>query len=511
MNKNSLFKKITTFCLCLVLTLPILAACGNKNNDSDNNNNTTPASFELANTTIANFESYTAIGVNEFDSDASASTVATENYAGSSKKHKRKLVGIKNNCQVEDLVIKNSQNQTIEQTWSITAFFAFNNFTIVEYSNSDNAQYSEYKLSITTNSNTKQYVIDNNSGKIYLLNDSNIEKGLCFDITNGYGRDYGLDGFESDNALFLPVSDGEDSTIYKLSIENNNLKIQEIIKNSAFDFNPKTMFVDKFGNLFLESATNDTSGGGGNSGLLSSNNKTLSTAINYASDFNGGCIIKANGQIAVLDADVALGQNGIAYTYIRDGFGGNATFKKSTESGDFIECQTSISSFYTARKTYIEKRNLIKKVGNIEYYAGKTYKKVFQNDEGNSGISVEIEYNYVYKIVWENEDNYTFEPIKISDLSHAIFTKVDSAANENGIFFRFSSKIMFFDYATESVTEVVSNYIFSSLASDNLGNIVFTALNSNMQTVTGVIKNDGSIDTSVSESEYKVLYIAPLN
>lgn len=518
MNKNFI-KKLLTIGLCFAFSFTLFCACKvNSGNDDGSQPKADTETFELANTTIENFETFSALGVSEYE--PTVSTSANVAYAETSTK-KLKLVGIINDV-IQELKFIYENKEQANQSWNVTAFFAFKNFTLVEYSKNSDA-FNQYKFSITNTKTEKQYLIDNSTGKIYSLSTADTEKGLCFDIsTDSYF--YGLDGFESDTALFLPITGSSEKAVYKFEIENNSLKISELIKGSQFDFNAKTMFVDKYGNLFLAPYLN---GGGssdsGSSGLPSSgiSDNGNSTGLNassqdYSGTFANGCVITTNKTLKSLDGETFMLQN-------RKVVSGNDLngYKIFDENGNTTAIDES--EFYYRSlpdREYLEQSSLVKKTGSVEYYTGKTYKNIFKVQEyANSGIGVPtnevggVRYGYVYKLTWVSENKYTVQAFDIGKLGDefSFYTPIQAVATDSGIYFRLAAKIVFFDFATDSETVVSSSYIFNSLYSDNLGNIRFIALNENMQTVSGVIKADGTIDTTVSEGSYKILYIAPLN
>lgn len=509
MNKNFI-KKLLTIGLCFAFSFTLFCACKvNSGNDDGSQPKADTETFELANTTIENFETFSALGVSEYE--PTVSTSANVAYAETSTK-KLKLVGIINDV-IQELKFIYENKERANQSWNVTAFFAFKNFTLVEYSkNSDT--FNQYKFSITNTKTEKQYLIDNSTGKIYSLSSADTEKGLCFDISSD-SYFYGLDGFESDTALFLPITGSSEKAVYKFEIENNSLKISELIKGSQFDFNAKTMFVDKYGNLFLAPYLNG--GGSSGSGLPSSgisdngnSNGLNASSQSYSGTFSNGCVITTNKTLKSLDGGAFMLQN-------RKVVSGSKIFD---ENGNTTAIDSSEYNNDNEDEDYIEQSSLVKKTGSVEYYTGKTYKNIFKMQEyANSGIGAPtdrmdgVRYGYVYKLTWVSENKYTVQAFDVGKLGDefSFYTPIQTVATDSGIYFRLAGKIVFFDFATDSETVVSSSYIFSSLYSDNLGNIRFIALNENMQTVSGVIKADGTIDTTVSEGSYKILYIAPLN
>ena len=114
-------------------------------------------------------------------------------------------------------------------------------------------------------------------------------------------------------------------------------------------------------------------------------------------------------------------------------------------------------------------------------------------------------YKIIHKITWLDDVRFEYEKIQFSECT------TDYVVTADKIFFRNESKIFSVDIASGEKTDLVSDYYFTSIDSDNLGNVTFSALDSTMQNVYGLIRNDGRIETSVVASEYEVYYINALN
>ena len=104
--------------------------------------------------------------------------------------------------------------------------------------------------------------------------------------------------------------------------------------------------------------------------------------------------------------------------------------------------------------------------------------------------------------------NFKYEEIK-PDLKDA--KSPQCVITNDSIYFRLSDKILKVEITSGKTETLASDYIFTDIKTDNLGNVRFRALDSNAQVVNGIIDNLGNITTTVQPQKYEVYYIKPLN
>ena len=130
----------------------------------------------------------------------------------------------------------------------------------------------------------------------------------------------------------------------------------------------------------------------------------------------------------------------------------------------------------------------IKSVDNVDYYYAK-------NETSN----------YIYKVTWEDDVHFSCEKKLIEDVPEEyVFTK-------DYIYFCASNRIFKVDVLTGESEAVNSEYIFSNIRTDYLGNVIFTAIDSHQNNVVGTIDNEGNISIEITARRYEIYYIKTLN
>lgn len=432
---------------------------------------------------IANFNSYTAIGSGHINQSGQTASATNNSYMASmgvayaessGNSDDNYLVGQKEDGSFEKLFFSKTQNgkPEKEQEGNITQILSFSRFTFIEWNldikhhgGGENCFFVDYG---GFSWSYKTFVIDNKTGKIFDLSKTGI--GTIRFATNEL---YELYNWDSEDCVYFFDDNGsiyENVTCYKASIENEELKIEEVINTNLIKFIYTSTFTDKYGNLYLSDEAIY------NSNINSVNGNKQIINVKY-------CI--SNGNVIDVNKKLFRSVNGIVYTEDKT--------MKVNENGElvpnsFMDCNLILS-----------KENIIKKEGNVEYYYGNPSSKT--NDTMLKNI---------YKVTWseENAEEYTYEVIPVDAYTKTYVTTSDK------IYFLGEEEIFAVEIATGNKIEqaIGTDYIFNSIKTDNIGNVLFEGITkSGMNSVGGIIDNDGNIDISQKNRKYVIYYIKPLN
>ena len=444
-NKKAWISVCTAFVMVLTLGLGLGLGLSGNGNAGDYLN--------LNNMYIANFEQYTAIGSGALGGVDTA-TGANVSIQATYKKSKHKLVGVRRDGVVEEVKVTDGKDDAQEIKWGVCNMSSLKNFTIVSFS-----KYSHTHTRFYMDDSTIIVIIDNRTGKIYslesLLDNTKNQFYLYVDGQFDIYPTSDIDRCESDDSLYFKTEQSS-THYYKATVKDGELEIKEIFDSSNMvAFN--RMFVDKYGNIFL-------------------GNTSVYSTILYAN-----YCITTNGQLIQLNSlGVCRALNGIVYT--------------SDKSNQFDEAGNIVDNTFENADFYRSRVDLVKRVGNIEYY--------FSHKIDSTGNNAK---NIIYKVTWKDEIEFDVEETVLTE-----YTK-DYVVTADKIYFRSETKIFSVDIETGLKTDLTSDYFFTSIETDNLGNVVFTGLDKNMNTVSGLIRNDGTIEKNVTASEYEVYYIKALN
>ncbi len=422
---------------------------------------------------IANFGSYTAIGsghINSSQQTASAAGMDIAYAASSEQSNGNYLMGQKSDGSFEKVSFSKTQNgkPEKEQQGYITQALSFNRFTFIEWnlkqkvqmnSLSNNGRYLFNNYNTHSAWDYKTFVIDNQTGKIFDISNINIHT-LLFDFRYVYG----MHRLDADDCVYFYTETWGDSscifTFYKVSIEKGELKVEEVIRNDIINFCASDVFSDKYGNLYLSDKSN-------NSGNL--------IDVKY-------CI--SNGNVINIDKVLFKSVSGIVYTEDKT--------QKVNENGQLVP------NTFTDCDLILSKENLIKKVGNIDYYYGELFDEYPETEL----------FEKIYKITWKNDEEYSYEIIPVEEYTKTFVTTSDK------IYFLEEESIFSIDIETGKKIEqdIGTDYIFNSIQTDNLGNVLFEGITKlGMKNVSGIIDNDGNASILEKNRKYVIYYIKALN
>lgn len=427
--------------------------------------------FDLDGVYIANFEEYTAIGSGT-QAKTKAQVASTGAFStASTNGGVMRLVGLKDDGTVEEIQIARSRNGKEKKLkWNISSIRSFKNFTLVEFTK-DNVYFCDtYSFTMSATSGDWLVLIDNRTGKFYSLESLLQIPDNYFDIyfsplNAGSGKVN--DASESEDSLFfygeeefIYEDNRDEMYFYKATVVGEELEVTRLFNlsdGSNFVSHSDTC-VDKYGNVFL----------------LSSG----SSALNISGVLNASYIFTTERKVISLNETIYRSINGIVYT--NDG-----NFK-------FDEKGNKVENTFTKFRYFAARDSLIKKDGNVEYYL-KT--------QSNSSRPLEN----IEKVTWLNEEEFSVETIKPESISN------EYVVTQDKIFFREDEYIYSIDMDTGAREDIISDYFFTSINTDYLGNVVFIGFDEDLRTVNGVIKNDGTIELGVKPKDFNIYYIKPLN
>ena len=426
--------------------------------------------FDINNMFIANFENYTALGAGYFEKSNTGAVYADEDTPS-----KQYLLGLTSDGKVEKIKIKTQEgDEVIEQTWELRNFRAFSNYSIACFRYHDNTTpLGEFFGNYDTE---RTYVIDNKTGKFFSL--ENLPHNY-FAVLN---QAYFYDGNESQTKLFVwggyTNAYNELYTLYQLEVVGGNLKVEKVFSASDFEglFKLKYTFVDVYGNVFLT-----------NSYPRQNNNFANVFDVNY-------CI--SGGSVKAINQKLYRNLNGIVYT--------EDNTKQIDKNGNLTDNTKQIPN------VFLENEIMIKRLGNVEYYYGLPVREELHNDDGYFRSKNNEQKKYVYKITWKNSTEYTCEIINIEGIENFDLSGLQYVVTSDKIYFRDSTEIFVANTYDGKTQKLTSEYIFKNIKTDNLGNVVFEATGSNLESITGTINNNGQISILTQKPTYEVYYIKPI-
>ncbi len=426
--------------------------------------------FNIDKMYIVNFNSYVALGVGNVSNHKNksknlelyASAASEDGLFNFSDDGGGYLLGLREDGEIEEITFTDTPNGKTkkEQNKHITAFALFKNFTLIELG-PKTEKFIEHEDYFRVSSNSrKTYAIDNKTGKIYKISGNVDVYGFYINSKPDFNfRDFGYYALECEDCIYLKgfteeVIDHNARSIYsiyRMSLENGELKLEEIVNTDVFPVLP--IFADKFGNL-------------------------------YTKIQSGGYMIFTNGQIKTTECELYLSTNRMVYTDDN---------RRVNANGELEE--TSFTSQDKFR--YFDRDRFLKKIGNEEYYLG-TGKEMWAWES-----SVE---RTITHLTWINDEEYTCEEVWLGYIANLIITKDRLYYfKENTIYY------LNIESPTGEFEEIQLDYIINYIEPDNLGNILFRAIKmDDRKIITGIIYSDGSIDTTITERNYTIYYIKPL-
>lgn len=439
-------KSIICFILicCMILPCTIFLFSCSYNND-------------LNNAVIANWNNYTHIGAgiiseqetNTYGASRKATTVSKSSKQ-TKRKGKAKLFGITKDGEYEVIKFKDENDKEKEQTLYLSGFSACENFTFISYSTNQVNSIGNFDTNAA-----RQYIIDNKTGKLFRLD--NIFESMFVFGARGWG--------ESENAFYCLADKHSDpytgyTSIYKISLENEELKIEKIFDQSTLTAFDTDFIVDKYGNIFAK---------------------------------NGKFIIKSDRTIHTLNSlTLFKALNGLVYA-------GEQVFNEYGELVDSTFVPEKLQFSEVTTNTYETKNDYLAKQDEDTYYYFIDNPETFvQNFKSK-----------LYKITFINEIEYTVENIALEGYAAGLWNK--TLVENDRIYYLSNGEVGYCDILTGAATVLTKDYLFNDIWTDNKGNVCFSGLNSTMDSVQGIIHEDDSITVGIFSNGYDVIFVKPIN
>lgn len=422
---------------------------------------------------IKDFEQYDKIGVGVESTSASSTSglgfISLGNTFASSGKKKHKLIGQKKNGEIEQLILKDmTTEEETTPSLEIRQIWPGNNFTIVQYST---VLYGApwINCSFSRDDSSSFYLIDNNTGKFYSLND-------FFYFTTG-SEPYGGSAIqltESNSSLIISGIlekeydyDYNRTALFELKIVEGELKIEKLI--SLKDYNFTSYFVDRYSNIYIGNTYTYKHDATQVKGIRFTPSAILKASENYA--------------IEIITEELVFSQNKIVYNLY-----GEYCYNENGEK---------VANDFSGFNYFHNKDSLIQKDGNTEFY---------YLNEWRWDVDQTKEVYYIEKLVWIDDTKFTVEEIIINDYTdNYVFTN-------NKIYFLKNEEVFSISIYNGAKESLVSDYLFNDIQTNNLGEVLFTAINkTDRQAVNGKINKEGEIEINFQKIKYDVLYIKPLN
>lgn len=360
----------------------------------------------------------------------------------------------------EKVKFKNKNgNKEVEQTLNLESFNQTDRFVFLVFSETNKTgALDEYN-----------YVVDKQSGEIYSL-----------DILSGNIQPAGKSIRSCDwgDSIIIYTSEyspenhlGDTNVFYILSIENDQLKLEELFNSDAFKNNwthSNIIMADKHHNCIIEKQQSGTS----TFYIMDKSRKISQLNINQS-------------HLRPISGD---------YTYDDDYF-------YKTPLGE-IYC-SSINATYV-----LNENGIFVETEPISFIDYKTENLFYVDESTNSEYYYEG--THTVKITYLDDNNYTIEAIyygatpssddKIVNLFLFSFTK-DTVTKISAIDGTF--QVYNINYKDEPI------YIYKIEVFD-ITRIKFYAQDAYLNQISGVIDSNGVIEYSFEEKEYKIMYIPPI-
>lgn len=409
---------------------------------------------------IANFSSYQAIGLGGEDTltESVLSSNGTQTFSSGSESFSAEirsegfLVGIKKDNEIEKCQISKTQNgkpQKMPNAMILSSFLAFKNFSFVEFRKRMYYQ--------TTQVNNGEFGF-----QISYYSEAYV-------IDNRTGRFYALKNAFKDSVVNFTCS-------YSGSRTN---PLDWLESGDHLIFSSRDIMSGKDVGVFKMSVQNERLV---IERVVDSSNEY--TKLNY----RDAMIDRFNNIFLTGDSNYIVSGDKIntcepptmslnRICYVDDGK------KYFDENGELQDCEPSKIYFF-------ESKYKVKTVGNIDYYY-----------EGE---------DIIYKVTWQPDGiGYSVEEISVDGANEHY------ASTENHIYLINGDelkKINIESGQTETLPEKFTQFVFTSIQTDNMGNVLFMGLEkSTMNKVIGTIRKDGNITVLTKPREYQIFYIAAVN
>lgn len=429
--------------------------------------------FLFGGSSVANYDKliidvakYQSIGV-----AARPKAMPKNTVSAASSSTTNRLVGVTLDGEVEELVFKDiKNNKDVKQSLNVASINFFERLTFVVFIDEEEQQCSVNYSSIWATDDYHLYCIDNNTGKIYSLNKT---------LRKNAGENYVFIKFgehiwnspnsnvaEHDGSVYFSLQNysSSDYNIMKASVtQNGELEIKQLTNNNA-SFQLHLKFLDKYGNIF----TAMSSGG------------------------EAYRMIKTSGELETLTEGAVLGMDKRAY---------NWEGTKYYDANGELQWVNEQDHDEAMDLTWLSAHHYITTVDGWDYYdTGHEYH--YRKIGTYTYSSYTAKFN-LFKIKYEVDNSFIIEEVTDFNVSSCV-------AAGSKLYFLASNKLMCYDIATDTQSEI-TDYIFTTIKSNNLGEVLFTARDSFQNIVNGIIRSNGDIEVNVKKATFEVFYLQPLN
>lgn len=253
----------------------------------------------------------------------------------------------------------------------------------------------------------------------------------------------------SENTLFALSMSSE--IVLKVYIKNAELCIEELFEPSKLLNFQYPIITDKYNNLYSTPA----------------------------SDSNECYMISAQGELKQL-TNAKLAANNIMYV-------DNQWINERGELEEASFVPTNFVNLKTKEFGYAANNNFIFKENNVEYY---------RKTSGN-----------IIKYTFTNNIEYNVEEIIIP----TSLQQKNGLASSKKLYFLDETSILYIDVTNGNTTTITSHYFFNKLYLNAENELIFEALDSSLNDVKGIINPDDTIEVGITQKDFKIYFIAPIN
>ena len=407
---------------------------------------------------IADLAKYSSIGVakrssnfsNKNNLDSSNNSNVNILYAADNEKTSTCLVGVNKDSVFEEVCFE-KDNENLLSGFNVLSYNQTNRYILITYS--DLSVSKIHDTQFWNNEHCRTYLIDKSNNLVFLIDSfEQFQIGM-------YG--YGIIGSDCGNFIVIYSN----NTYYKVGVENKQLKLQEIFKQDTIHGGAEIQLCDKYGNCVIKRYNSNKYYILNNNGLL----KTVYFELDLCQGINHpGITYRAiDGQI--YHYNKVLNQEG---NFV-DASNVPAEYILPSEA---LVYSTETTDYYFLAKNFDSSRNY------MWFYPNKLIKV----EKGNN--------------------SYTFNEVPFNVNEEGL------QAGEYFCSFENDTDIIQTSILTgeQNIVKVNENIILNSISVHNFNEISFVGINEQLQTIKGIINENGDISYEYVEPEFQTYFFQPL-
>lgn len=414
---------------------------------------------------VANLSSYSDIGVatvnNTYSSVASNTQINSKyllmntnfTYAQPDNHHKTCLVGVGDDNEIEEICFQKHHSK-INSKLNIISFNQTKRYVIITYTDKEVTKI--YDTQFWNGKRYRTYILDKETNLVFKFD--------CF-VNFGVGMyGYGIMGSDCGD-YFIITASNNGCSYYKVGIVNKELKIQEIFNQYTIPDGAEIRLCDKYGNCIIQRYNN--------MGFYILNKQGKLIYLNQTLDLCGGIIHPGTTYRAV---------DGCIYN-------GNYVLN---ETGEFVVAS------YIPNRYILPSESLVYSTETADYY--------FLANEFDSSTNYMWFYKKTLIKVKKNNDEYSFEeiPFNVNKKGFQSGDAFYSFENDTDII---KTNILTGEQKTITIE---NNIMISSISVHDYNQIQFVGVNEYLQTVKGIIFDDGTVSFDYEEPNFITFFIKPL-